>query len=187
VSHSIQPVIRVNPEIKLPPFDPKSGHLNAIIETPRGCRNKYSYDEERQIFKLGGVLPSGAVFPFDFGFVPGTMGGDGDPLDVLVLMDESAFCGCYVPCRLLGVIEADQTENGKTTRNDRLIAVYANAQTHKDIKSVRDLSKHLIEEIQHFFISYNQVKGKKFQPLGCKGPKTAARLVEKGKRKRDRR
>lgn len=102
-------------------------------------------------------------------------------------MDESAFCGCYVPCRLLGVIEADQTENGKTTRNDRLIAVYANAQTHKDIKSVRDLSKHLIEEIQHFFISYNQVKGKKFQPLGCKGPKTAARLVKKGKRKRDRR
>jgi hypothetical protein len=63
VSHSIQPVIRVNPEIKLPPFDPKSGRLNAIIETPRGCRNKYSYDEERQIFKLGGVLPSGRSFP----------------------------------------------------------------------------------------------------------------------------
>ncbi|HEY1403173.1 MAG TPA: inorganic diphosphatase, partial [Pyrinomonadaceae bacterium] len=82
--------------------------LRVVIETPRGSRNKYDYDAELGLFKLGGVLPAGAVFPFDFGFVPRTTGGDGDPLDVLVIMDEAAFAGCLVEARLLGVIEATQ-------------------------------------------------------------------------------
>ena len=91
--------------------------LNVVIETPKGSRNKYNYDENLGLFKLGGVLPSGASFPFDFGFVPSTLGGDGDPLDVLVLMDESAFTGCLVRVRLVGVVEAEQTErDGETTR-----------------------------------------------------------------------
>jgi inorganic pyrophosphatase len=124
------------------------------------------------------------VFPFDFGFVPQTKGEDGDPLDVLVLMDEPAFCGCLVQCRLLGVIEARQTEGGKAGRNDRLVAVAANARNHKDVKSVRDLNKNLIQEIEHFFISYNQAKGKKFEPLGCHGAARAKSLVKKGSKKR---
>jgi inorganic pyrophosphatase len=174
----------MNPVTTLPPVDRKSGHLNVIIETPRGCRNKYSYDEKRKMFRLGSILPSGAVFPFDFGFVPSTVGEDADPLDVLVLMDEPAFCGCLVLCRLLGVIEGNQTEDGKTERNDRLIAVAANAQTHQNVKSVADLDKNLIKEIEHFFVSYNDEKGKKFKPLGCHGPATANRLVRKAQKKR---
>ena len=97
----------MDPVSNLPPFDRKSGELNVIIETPCGSRNKYSYDEERKLITLSGVLPAGAVFPFDFGFVPQTLGQDGDPLDVLVLMDEPVFPGCLVPCRLIGVIEAN--------------------------------------------------------------------------------
>jgi inorganic pyrophosphatase len=109
---------------RLAPFAPDGGDLRVIIETPQGSRNKFDYDAELGLFKLGGVLPAGAVFPFDFGFVPSTTGGDGDPLDVLVLMDEAAFAGCLVEARLIGVIEAKQTErDGKTTRNDRLVAV----------------------------------------------------------------
>lgn len=105
-------------------FGPKSGELNTIIETPKGSRNKFDYDEEQGVFKLGGVLPVGASFPFDFGFVPSTLGEDGDPRDVPVLMDEPAFAGCLVPSRLLGVIEAEQTErDSHTERNDRFIAV----------------------------------------------------------------
>src|SRR5919112_6401161 len=97
--------------------------LTVIIETPKGSQNKYTYEPRFAAFVLDGVLPAGAVFPFDFGFVPSTIGDDDDPLDLLVLMDAAAFSGCIVPSRLIGVIEAEQTENGKTFRNDRLIAV----------------------------------------------------------------
>src|SRR3954469_6625001 len=102
-----------NPYDRLGAFAPRSGELNVIIETPKGSRNKFDFDEELGLFKLGGVLPAGAVFPFDFGFVPATRGGDGDPLDVLVLMDEPAFVGCLVAARLIGVIEAEQAEGGE--------------------------------------------------------------------------
>src|SRR4029453_9457458 len=111
----------------LGPFDKESGYVNAIIDTPKGSRNKFKYDDKLGLFKLGGALPLGAVFPFDFGYVPSTKGGDGDPLDILILMDEPAFPGCLVPAKLIGVIEAEQTEGGETTRNDRLIAVAADS------------------------------------------------------------
>ncbi len=84
--------------------------MNVIIDTPKGSRNKFAWDKNRTLFELSGVLPAGAIFPYDFGFIPGTLGEDGDALDVLVLMDEPAFCGCLVRSRLLGVIEAKQTE-----------------------------------------------------------------------------
>jgi inorganic pyrophosphatase len=161
----------------LTPFDRESGDLNVIIDTPKGSRNKYGWDEKRELFELTGLLPLGAVFPYDFGFIPNTRGGDGDPLDVLVLMDEPAFTGCLVPARLLGVIEAKQTEKGKTERNDRLIAVAANSRINGHLKSLDDLNSKMLDEIEHFFVSYNAAKGKKFKPLGRFGPKRARRLV----------
>jgi inorganic pyrophosphatase len=155
--------------------------LHVIIETPKGSRNKFNYDEKHGLFKLGGVLPAGAVFPFDFGFIPSTLGGDGDPIDVLLLMDEPAFPGCLVPSRLVAVIEAEQTErDGETTRNDRLIAVAADSHTHRSVRTLADISPVLLDEIEHFFISYNQIKGKTFKPLGRFGPIKAARLIEAG-------
>src|ERR1700681_3262184 len=75
-------------------FDSKKSICRAIIETPKGCRNKFDYDPESGLFMLGGLLPEGMLFPFDFGFVPSTLGEDGDPLDVLVLMDAPADVGC---------------------------------------------------------------------------------------------
>jgi inorganic pyrophosphatase len=169
---------------KLKPFDRKSGNLNVVIDTPKGCRNKYAFDFDLSAYKLKTVLPKGAVFPFDFGSIPGTVGEDGDPLDVLVLMDEPAFTGCLVEARLLGVIEAKQTEKGRTERNDRLIAVSAESHTHGSLKSLADLESKLIDEIEHFFISYNDVRGKRFKPIDRKGPRTAKRIVETNKKKR---
>jgi inorganic pyrophosphatase len=161
-----------------------AGRLRVIIETPQGSRNKFDYDDELGLFKLGGVLPAGAVFPFDFGFVPSTTGGDGDPLDVLVLMEEAAFTGCLVEARLLGVIEAEQTErDGETTRNDRLVAVADAARNHRDVNSLAELSENLLDEIEHFFVSYNEMKGKKFASLGRFGPERARRLIEEGARR----
>jgi inorganic pyrophosphatase len=178
--------------LRIPPVVPgddaddgrRSLLLRIIIETPRGSRNKFDYDEELDLFKLGGVLPAGAVFPFDFGFVPSTTGGDGDPLDMLVLMEEAAFTGCLVEARLIGVIEAEQTErDGKTTRNDRLVAVADAARNHRDVSSLSQLSENLLDEIEHFFVSYNEMKGKRFVPLGRSGPERARELIEEGARR----
>jgi inorganic pyrophosphatase len=175
--------MKKNPAVgisSLPAFDQETGELNVVIETPKGCRNKYKFDEKTEIFKLSGILPLGASFPFDFGFIPQTLGGDGDPLDVLLLMDEPAFPGCLVPSRLIGVIEADQTEEGKTERNDRLIAVAGKSLVHDHIKSINDLNENLIEQIKHFFVSYNESKGKQFKPLGQFGTIKAKKLVIEG-------
>jgi inorganic pyrophosphatase len=169
-----------NPMVDLDAFDRERGDLNVIIETPKGSRNKFDYDEQLRIFKLGGPLPLGAVFPFDFGYIPSTRGGDGDPLDVLVLMDEPAFPGCLVAGRLIGIIEAEQTEEEETTRNDRLIAVAAVSRNHSHVHLLSDLNANLIDEIEHFFISYNEGKGKVFKVLGRHGPDRAAAMVEKG-------
>lgn len=168
----------------IPAFDPDSGDAHVIIDTPKGNRNKFSWSEKWKVFEMSGVLPAGAVFPFDFGFIPQTRGGDGDPLDVLVLMDEPGAIGCLVRTRLLGVIEAEQTEEGNTVRNDRLIGVAVKSRTDSDYKTLDDLSKKLVDEIEHFFVSYNAAKGKKFKPLGCHGPERAQRLVKRSMRKK---
>ncbi len=169
---------RKNLNQRLAAFDAESGNLNVIIDTPKGSRNKFKYDEKQKLFKLSGVLPAGAVFPFDFGSVPSTLGGDGDPVDVLVLMDEPAFAGCLVAARLIGVIEAEQTEEGETSRNDRLIAVAAESHDHRDVRALDEVNQNLINDIEHFFVSYNAARGKEFAPRGRHGPERAKQLVD---------
>ena len=159
-------------------FDKDSAYVNAIIDTPKGSRNKFKYDYKLGIFRLGGTLPLGAVFPFDFGYIPSTKGGDGDPVDILILMDEPAFPGCLVPGKLIGVIEAEQTEGDETTRNDRLIAVAADSRNHSHVRFLGDLNQNLVHEIERFFIAYNETKGKRFEILGRFGPDRAATVVE---------
>src|SRR2546423_1472095 len=128
-----------------------------VIETPRGSRNKYKYNSENKTFELKKILPAGTAFPLDFGFIPGTKGDDGDPLDVLVLMDVPAFPGCVIQCRILGVIEAEQKdkEEGKV-RNDRIIAVASESLNYSDLKSIKDLNENLLDELIHFFKYYNE-------------------------------
>jgi len=164
-----------------PQFDPKTGVLFVVIETPKGSRNKFDWDFERKAFVLGGVLTAGASFPYDFGFAPGTLGQDGDPLDVLVLMDEPAFSGCLVESRLIGVIEAEQTErDGETMRNDRFIAVAQSSHLFCELHALDDLAGNLVDEIEHFFVSYNAIKGKKFQLLARGDAARAADLILEG-------
>ena len=98
---------------RLKPIDEKDEIIHVIIETPSGSRNKYSYDEDEKIFILKKVLPAGMTFPYTFGFVPSTKAEDGDPIDVLVLMDEPALQGCLVKCRPIGIIEGEQGDRGK--------------------------------------------------------------------------
>src|SRR5712672_4842173 len=107
---------------RLKPVDEKDEEIiKVVIETPKGSRNKYAFDQDEKAFTLKKVLPAGMAFPYDFGFVPSTLAEDGDPLDVLVLMDEPAFPGCVLSCRPIGVIEGEQGKKKNKERNDRII------------------------------------------------------------------
>lgn len=161
-------------------FTAESDDINAIVDTPQGSQNKFKYDEERGLFMLGGAMPAGSMFPFEFGFIPSTRGGDGDPLDVVILMDAPTFVGCLVRSRLIGVVLARQTEQGKTERNDRLIAVAVHSRRHGHIRELHELPSQLVAEIEHFFVSYNEIKHKTFKPMGRHGATRALALVRKG-------
>ena len=163
--------------------DPEHDAIYVMVETPKGSRNKFKYEPKLETFILNDVLPAGATFPYDFGFIPGTRADDGDPIDVLLLMDEPAFPGTLVPSRLLGVIEAEQTEDGKTIRNDRLVAVAVKAHDNRDLKTLKDLSGHLVKELEHFFQSYNEMKRRAWKCLGTRGPKQATALLAKARAK----
>jgi inorganic pyrophosphatase len=157
--------------------------VQVVVETPKGRRNKFKYDPEENCFVLYAVLPAGLSFPYDFGFLPGTQADDGDPLDVLLLMDESAFPGCRVESRLVGVLEIEQADKGEKYRNDRLIAVAENAHDYRDLRSLKDINENLLKEIEQFFAANSKSKGKEFKLLGARGPKRAHRIVEKGRKK----
>src|SRR5229473_3418932 len=147
-------------------LDAKKCVCRAIIETPKGCRNKFDYDPDSGQFMLGGLLPEGMMFPFDFGFIPSTLGEDGDPLDILVLMDAPAHVGCLIEVRIIGVIKAEQTEDGKTESNDRILGVAVHSYDHEDLDSISDVNNILLDQLEQFFISYNEQRGKKFKVIG---------------------
>jgi inorganic pyrophosphatase len=158
----------------------KTFQCRAIVETPKGRRNKFDYDAKIEAFTLGGLLAEGLSFPYDFGFVPSTIAADGDPVDVMILMDEPAHVGCVLDIRIIGVIEADQTQNGKTIPNHRLVGVAVHSYNHGNIHSISDVNKSILDQVQEFFVSYNKSRGKKFKVLGIHGPKRALKLLNEG-------
>src|SRR6266581_2252320 len=138
---------------RLNPLDSKDKQiLRVVIETPKGSRNKFAFDPDQHVFELKKVLPTGMAFPYDFGFVPSTEAEDGDPIDVLVLMDEPAFPGCVLKCRTIGVIEGEQSDKKTKVRNDRIIAVERDAHSWADIKTINDLGKQFLRELEEFFV-----------------------------------
>jgi inorganic pyrophosphatase len=165
------------------PFDSDDGNLvHVVIETPKGCRNKFAFDPELKLFQLKKVLPEGMTFPYDFGFVPSTKAEDGDPVDVLVLMDEPAFAGCLLKCRVIGVIEGEQGKKKQKERNDRIVAIEQANHSFADINHIRDLGGKFVRELEEFFVNYHEHMGKKYRILGVKGPTKARRRIEDGMR-----
>ena len=166
---------------KLKPID-KDGILQVIIETPKGSRNKYSFDPDQKIFSLKKVLPAGMAFPYDFGFHPRTLADDGDPIDVLLLMDEPAFPGCLISARLIGVIRGEQIDGKKRIRNDRLVAIAEANHMYANVKKLDDLPKHFVKELEDFFVNYHRLEGKQYKLLGCKEASEAMRLIKQAQR-----
>ena len=168
---------------KLSAFDKGSRYVTVIIETPKGSRNKYAFDPEERIFGLKKVLPAGIAFPYDFGFVPSTIGGDGDPLDVLVLMDEPAFAGCKLTARVIGIIEGEQGEKKEWERNDRVVAIEVDNHSFSEIRHIKDLGKQFQQEIEEFFVTYHRLDRKQFRVLNVKGPGAALKAISQAQRK----
>ena len=165
--------------MKLPQtFVSRSKYIHAVIETPKGCAAKYNFDPETGLFKLKKILPEGMVFPFHFGFIPFTMAEDGDPVDVFVLMDEPSWPGCVIECKVLGVIEAEQKEEGKTERNDRIIAAAIESNRYKEIKTLFALDAYLVDEIINFLVAYTSFEKKDFKVIGRQAAHTAIKLIK---------
>lgn len=156
--------------------------VQVIIETPKGSRNKFSFDEKQRVFELKKVLPAGMAFPYDFGFVPRTLAEDGDPVDVLVLMDQPAFAGCAVKCRLIGIIEGKQIAGKKSLRNDRVVAVAKPNHSWADIQQIDDLGKTFLRELEDFFVNYHELSDTQYELIGVKGPKHARKRIDQGMR-----
>jgi inorganic pyrophosphatase len=157
--------------------------VQVVIETPKGSRNKYAFDQEQKVFELKKVLPAGMTFPYDFGFIPRTKAEDGDPVDVLVLMDEPAFPGCVLKCRLVGIIEGEQGDKKKDMeRNDRIVAVEKENHSFADIQQIDDLGKQFLRELEEFFVNYHELSGERYRVINVKGPKQARRRIEDGLR-----
>lgn len=154
--------------------------IRAVIETPKGSTQKYTYDHKKKHFELGKILPSGMAFPYDFGFIPGTKGEDGDPLDIIIISEFGTFPGCWIECRIIGCIKARQTEkDNRTVRNDRYLAVPEATCVFSDIRSYRDLPKETVEQLIAFFINYNRLSGKEFDPIKISGPATSYAALKK--------
>jgi inorganic pyrophosphatase len=169
----------------LPSFASDPDEITAIVETPRGRRTKLKYDPKRQLFAVERFLPEGLIFPYDFGFIPSTRGEDGDPADVLVLMDEAQYPGCVVPARLIGAIEVEKQEaDGPRVKNDRLIAVAAASVLYRNVRDLSDLPAELVEQVEAFFRASAEAAGKRFVAKGRHGAKRARSLFDTTRTKR---
>jgi len=169
--------------IDLPVRDRQTGDVVVVVETPKGSRNKYKYDPDYRALRLGSALAEGLSFPYDFGFVPSTLGEDGDPLDVLLFLDHAVPAGSIVTVRLIGVLEVRQRKGGgEWKRNDRFFAVATEAPAYRHLQTLADLRPRLLEEIEAFFEHYVGFKGDTLEVLDRQGPERAEHLLEIGAR-----
>jgi inorganic pyrophosphatase len=140
---------------------------------------KLEYDREIRLFTVSRGLPLGMVYPFDWGFLPGTMAADGDPVDALAIHPSTSYPGVLLPCRLLGMVElAQKDKNGRAEINNRVIATPAWHQALKGLQEARDLPRSVQEELERFFVAVTAFTGKKIKILGWASRGKAQRFIE---------
>jgi inorganic pyrophosphatase len=162
---------------KLPARD-REGNVHFVVESPRGSGMKLKYEPELGCFVLARVLALGVTYPFDWGFIPGTLAPDGDPLDAMVITDTPSYPGVVLASAPIGVVRVEQDEEGGRKRNDRVIAVPVKASRFDEIRDEKDISKRMREEIQQFFLTVVFFSNKNVQLLGWGGRDEAVALIE---------
>jgi inorganic pyrophosphatase len=163
---------------KLPTWADK-GRVYAVVETPRGSRAKLSFDSKLHAFTLSKPLLAGLTYPYDWGFIPSTRAPDGDPLDVLIVHDAATYPGLVLSCMPIGVLEVEQTKDGKTERNDRVFAVPDRSPFEGDLRDIRDLPKRAKEELEKFFEATDALEPKTLKFIGWEGPDRALKTIKK--------
>ena len=161
--------------IELPIGDRSPEAVNVVIEIPFGGNNKYEYDKKLHIFRLDRNLYSPVHFPGDYGFIPSTLGDDGDPLDTLVLVDTPSFSGCVMEVRPIGMLE--MTDQG--VGDEKILSVGKNNPRYKDVWNYSEIYPHMLREITHFFSIYKDLEGKRVEVKGWRDASVArAKIME---------
>ena len=161
------------------PVGPKAPQLvNAVIEIPLQCSSKYEYDKELHVFRLDRNLYSPVHYPGDYGFIPSTLGDDGDPLDVLVLVDTPSFPGCVMEVRPIGAL--DMIDQGKG--DEKIFCVGAGNPRYNDVSNYQEIYPHILKEITHFFATYKDLEGKRVEVHGWRDADVARQLVQKAQK-----
>ena len=164
---------------KLPAGENAPDRVNAVIEIPHGSVNKYEYDKKLHVFRLDRTLYSPVHYPGDYGFIPSTLGRDGDPLDVLVLVDEPSFPGCVIEVRPIGVLR--MVDQGKG--DEKILAVVESDPTYRQIKDYGQVFPHQLREIEHFFSIYKSLEGKQTETIGYEGVDAARKIIVEGQKR----
>ncbi|SRR5579875_2209551 len=154
------------------------GWVEAVIEIPSGSRNKYEYDHQRGIFRLDRVLYSSVHYPTDYGFIPDTLADDGDPLDILVVVEEPTFPGCYVRARPIGTLVMSD-EKGL---DEKILAVPVDDPRFDGITQLDQLHPHWLLEIENFFATYKALQKKVVTIQGWESVESAWKIIEKTRR-----
>ncbi len=153
--------------------------FEAVIEVPKGSRNKYEMNHETGVIELDRELFTATRYPADYGFIPHTLAGDGDPLDVLVVLDEPTFPGCHINCRPVGVFWM-QDEKGPDAK---ILAVPVN-DSRVTWDDLEDVPRHMVMEIGHFFEIYKDLEpGKSTDTRGWSGKAAAIEEIEASQRR----
>ncbi len=160
--------------LSLIPAQPEPGVINVLIEIAGGSKNKYEFDKDMNAFALDRVLFASVKYPYDYGFVPNTLADDGDPLDGMVIMDEPTFPGCVIAARPIGMLE--MIDGGD--RDEKILCVPAEDPRYKEVKSLKDIAPHRLEEIAEFFRTYKNLEKKVTEIQGWKDVDAVKPLVE---------
>jgi inorganic pyrophosphatase len=146
----------------------------AVIEIPKGSRNKYEYDKDKEAFALDRVLYSPIHYPAEYGIIPKTLWDDGDPMDILVVMDQPTFPGCVIETRIIGVMK--MIDGGES--DDKILGVPVNDPKFKDVQDISDMPKPFLDEISHFFTEYKRLEKKTTEVLGWENAEKAFEALE---------
>lgn len=165
--------------VRLPIGPDAPRRVNAVIEIPKESVNKYEYDKELHVFRLDRTLFSPVHYPGDYGFIPCTLGMDGDPLDVLVLVEAPSFPGCLIEVRPIGVLR--MVDQGK--KDEKILAVADSDPLYRETNDASQVFPHQLREIEHFFSMYKYLEDKRTEMAGWGNADAARQIIEEGQKR----